>query len=82
MTAAAHEPREKIYRMAATCRFVYDASASSNSGSLPASFEDWLHDDASLISPEAWQEVSLPPLLAADPATSGLDSDQANLSPN
>lgn len=60
----------------------YDASASSNSGSLPASFEDWLHDDASLISPEAWQEVSLPPLLAADPATSGLDSDQANLSPN
>jgi len=54
-----------------------DAPANSNSGSLPSSFEDWLHEDTPLISLEAWPEVPLPPLLAADPATSGPESTQA-----
>jgi hypothetical protein len=59
-----------------------DTSANSNSGSLPSSFEDWLHEDTPLISLEAWPEDPLPPFLGSDPATSGPDSDQANPSVN
>jgi hypothetical protein len=59
-----------------------DSPVNSNSGSLPSSFEDWLHEDTPLISLEAWPEVPLPPFLASDSATSGPESDQANPSTN
>jgi hypothetical protein len=59
-----------------------DAPANANSGSLPSSFEEWLHEETPLISLQAWPEVPLPPFLDSNPATLGPESDQANPSAN
>ena len=52
------------------------APATSPSGSLPSSFEDWLHDDAQTPDLEAWSEEAPTPLQVSDPtANRGLESD-------
>jgi hypothetical protein len=59
-----------------------DVSAGSNAGHIPSSFEDWLSEDAPLISADAWQPIPMPQALAPEPEGSSPENDHTNPSAN